>query len=76
MKAKAAILTALIGVVLIAACSSRITCSRTTFKTPIGDQSDAQVRWERRVVARGWRYHIVRSVDQAKAVVRHYGLAL
>ena len=37
MKAKAAILTAFIGVVLIAACSSRITCSTTTFKTPIGE---------------------------------------
>lgn len=46
------------------------------FKTPTGEQSDAQVRWERRVVALGWRYHLVRSVDQAKSVVQKYGLAL
>ena len=37
MRTKAVLLAALAGTAFIAACSSRITCSTTTFKTPIGE---------------------------------------
>lgn len=44
------------------------------FKSSKGVQSEAQVGWQRRIERLGWRYHVVQSVEEAKRVVRSYGL--
>ena len=38
-------------------------------KTPIGKQSDHQKSFEKRIVEAGGAYHLVRSVDDIKAVL-------
>lgn len=45
------------------------------FKSDVGVQSDDQQGWQRRVVSRGWVYHLVRSATQAAEVCQWYGLA-
>ena len=46
------------------------------FKSEDGEQTPDQVKWQRRIERLGWRYHVVRSKDQATEVVQWYGLGL
>ena len=41
-------------------------------KTPTGKQSDSQKRFQARVEALGFQYHIVRSVDDVRNVIANY----
>ena len=41
-------------------------------KTPIGRQSDNQKNWQRIIEAQGYRYEIVRSLDEFVELVRWY----
>ncbi len=44
------------------------------FKAPDGEQTSDQESWECRLVQLGWRYHVVRSTEQAIEVCTWYGL--
>lgn len=44
------------------------------FKSEDGEQTPDQTRWQRRAERLGWRYHLVRTKEQAIEVVRWYGL--
>jgi hypothetical protein len=44
------------------------------FKTADGEQSPDQIAWQQRVTRLGWRYHVVRSAEEAVEVVTWYGL--
>lgn len=44
------------------------------FKSEGGEQSDAQEDWQKRLDALGWRYHLVRSANEASEVCLWYGL--
>ena len=41
-------------------------------KTPVGRQSDNQKNWQRIIEAQGYRYEIVRSLDEFAELVRWY----
>ena len=41
-------------------------------KTPVGRQSDNQKNWQRIIEAQGYRYEIVRSLDEFVELVRWY----
>lgn len=41
-------------------------------KTPVGRQSDNQENWQRIIEAQGYRYEIVRSLDEFAELVRWY----
>lgn len=41
-------------------------------KTPIGRQSENQKNWQRIIEAQGYRYEIVRSLDEFAELVRWY----
>lgn len=41
-------------------------------KTPVGRQSDNQKNWQRAIEAQGYKYSIVRSLDEFAELVRWY----
>jgi hypothetical protein len=41
-------------------------------KTPVGRQSENQKNWQRIIEAQGYRYEIVRSLDEFAELVRWY----
>ena len=41
-------------------------------KTPVGRQSDNQKNWQRIIEAQGYRYEIVRSLDEFAELLRWY----
>lgn len=42
------------------------------FKTDVGRQSDAQILWQRKVEAQGYRYEVVRSLEEFKKLINEY----
>lgn len=42
------------------------------FKTDIGRQSDAQRLWQSKVEAQGYRYEVVRSLEEFKRLINEY----
>ena len=42
------------------------------FKTDIGRQSDAQRLWQSKVEAQGFRYEVVRSLEEFKKLIKEY----
>jgi hypothetical protein len=42
------------------------------FKTEVGRQSDAQVEWQRKVEQQGYRYEVVRSLEEFKKLIVEY----
>lgn len=42
------------------------------FKTEIGRQSDAQKAWQLKVEQQGYRYEVVRSLEQFKKLIKEY----
>ena len=42
------------------------------FKTDIGRQSDAQILWQSKVEAQGYRYEVVRSLEEFKKLIIEY----
>ena len=42
------------------------------FKTEVGRQSDAQRLWQSKVEAQGFRYEVVRSLDEFKKLINAY----
>ena len=42
------------------------------FKTDIGRQSDAQRLWQSKVEAQGFRYEVVRSLEEFKRLIKEY----
>ena len=42
------------------------------YKREDGRQSPVQVEWQRKVEAQGFRYEVVRSLEQFKELVREY----
>lgn len=42
------------------------------FKTDIGRQSDAQRLWQSKVEAQGYRYEVVRSLEEFKKLINEY----
>lgn len=42
------------------------------FKTEIGRQSPAQVEWQHKVEAQGYRYEVVRSLEEFKKLIVEY----
>jgi hypothetical protein len=42
------------------------------FKTEIGRQSDAQRLWQSKVEAQGYRYEVVRSLEEFKKLINEY----
>lgn len=42
------------------------------FKTDIGRQSDAQRLWQSKVEAQGYRYEVVRSLEEFKKLIKEY----
>ena len=42
------------------------------FKTDIGRQSDAQILWQSKVEAQGYRYEVVRSLEEFKKLIKEY----
>lgn len=42
------------------------------FKTDIGRQSSAQVDWQSKVEAQGYRYEVVRSLEEFKKLINEY----
>ena len=42
------------------------------FKTDIGRQSDAQRLWQSKVEAQGYRYEVVRNLDEFKELINEY----
>lgn len=42
------------------------------FKTDIGRQSSAQVEWQSKVEAQGYRYEVVRSLEEFKKLIVEY----
>ena len=70
-QAHGAILKAM-GMVSGVADLTYLSCSGAVFielKTETGLQSATQKEWQRRVTERGYAYHIVRSLDEFKALI-------
>jgi hypothetical protein len=42
------------------------------FKTEVGRQSDAQILWQSKVEAQGYRYEVVRSLEEFKKLIVEY----
>jgi hypothetical protein len=42
------------------------------FKTDTGRQSPAQVDWQSKVEAQGYRYEVVRSLEEFKKLIKEY----
>lgn len=42
------------------------------FKTEVGRQSDTQVEWQRKVEAQGYRYEVIRSLEEFKKLIVEY----
>lgn len=42
------------------------------FKTDVGRQSSAQVEWQSKVEAQGYRYEVVRSLEEFKKLIKEY----
>ena len=42
------------------------------FKADIGRQSDAQRLWQSKVEAQGYRYEVVRSLEEFKILIKEY----